>query len=101
MHYFNPNANLNTKIEIVAELKNELNNMLGDIRCDRMICSDSEYPVRYEVDRAIAFYAASLIYRFTGEEEYNWKENNSSEITELDLEVNEHRIQQWSQLEKQ
>lgn len=102
MHYVNRNfANPNTKNEIVAELKNELSEMVGNIRCDRVICRDSEYPVQYEVDRAIAFYSASLIYRLTGDEKYNWKKDNSSEIYKLDLEVNEYRIQRWSQLEQQ
>ncbi|MFX3625658.1 MAG: hypothetical protein ACE3JP_16875 [Ectobacillus sp.] len=55
MHYLNRNfANPNTKNEIVAELKDELSKMVGNIKCDRMICRDSEYPVQHEVDRAIA-----------------------------------------------
>ncbi|MBN3553311.1 hypothetical protein JYA63_03470 [Fictibacillus nanhaiensis] len=95
------NTNLNTKDEIVVALKKELSNKLGDIRNDRIICSDFEYPVRYEVQRAIADYVSSLIYRLTDDEEYHWKKNNSPEIHNLDKEINEYRLIKWSELEQQ
>ena len=82
--------NLETKEDIVAYLKEDLSNRVKVLKNEGIIGSDNEYPIRYEIERSICSYLASLLHKLTGHTRYEGFQRDFKKEAELEQIIIEH-----------